>query len=307
MLVHGKPIEFDSAFPQISASWRAVFKGFFADSFSGCLEVSAVEEIISELNISVDRLMEALLPVSAAFAVVPVSNFPVGAISRGLSGKLHFGTNIEFPGEALDFTIHAEQASIANAIAKQERGLTSLAVTAPPCGHCRQFICELVNSSDLVVLISGKQAAAFSSFLPDSFGGRDLGIQDGLMSRQSHDLRLEVASQDSLKLEALKTADRSYAPYTGCFSGVALETTNGQVFSGSYAENAAYNPSMSPLGATLAQLATSGNCFESISRAVLVQARKAKSSQAEAARSLLKSISTVPLTVEYALAGTDHE
>jgi hypothetical protein len=37
-----------------------------------------------------------------------------------------------------------------------------------------------------------------------------------------------------------------YAPYTRCYSGAALITMSGQVFSGGYIESAAYNPSMSP-------------------------------------------------------------
>ncbi len=39
--------------------------------------------------------------------------------------------------------IHAEQCLIANALLHGERGLRKLAVSAAPCGHCRQFYSEL--------------------------------------------------------------------------------------------------------------------------------------------------------------------
>ena len=39
--------------------------------------------------------------------------------------------------------IHGEQCLVANALLHGERGLRKLAVSAAPCGHCRQFYSEL--------------------------------------------------------------------------------------------------------------------------------------------------------------------
>jgi hypothetical protein len=43
----------------------------------------------------------------------------------------------------LNQSVHAEQFLIANLISHGEQELIALAVTAAPCGHCRQFYSEL--------------------------------------------------------------------------------------------------------------------------------------------------------------------
>lgn len=42
--------------------------------------------------------------------------------------------------------VHAEQFVMANAWAHRERGIKRLAVSAAPCGHCRQFYAELPSA-----------------------------------------------------------------------------------------------------------------------------------------------------------------
>jgi cytidine deaminase len=39
--------------------------------------------------------------------------------------------------------VHAEQFLMANLVLHNERGLHTLAISAAPCGHCRQFYSEL--------------------------------------------------------------------------------------------------------------------------------------------------------------------
>ena len=56
------------------------------------------------------------------------------------------GVNLEFPGLPLQHSVHAEQFLIANAAWHGERGLLRIAVNAAPCGHCRQFIAELITA-----------------------------------------------------------------------------------------------------------------------------------------------------------------
>lgn len=43
------------------------------------------------------------------------------------------------------FTVHAEQSSIADAWMNGEEGIDLIAVTAAPCGYCRQFLNELTQ------------------------------------------------------------------------------------------------------------------------------------------------------------------
>jgi cytidine deaminase len=112
---------------------------------------------------------------------------------------------------------------------------------------------------------------------------------------------LQENSNDPLILAALQAANKSYAPYSQDYSGTALLTTDGKIYTGQYAENAAFNPSMSPLQSALAQMNVGGNLYQDIKRAVLVERLPSASlcSQLDTTRSLLKSVSKVKLEVVY--------
>lgn len=68
------------------------------------------------------------------------------AIGLGVSGRVYVGVNLEFPNLPLHHSVHAEQFLVANAAAAGERGLTQITVNAAPCGHCRQFLAELITA-----------------------------------------------------------------------------------------------------------------------------------------------------------------
>ena len=75
----------------------------------------------------------------------------------------------------------------------------------------------------------------------------------------SRKLALESgAPVDPVIAAALSGASRSYAPYaTGesyAYAGVAVQLDDGSIYAGRHAENAAYNPSLSPLQSALAFL-----------------------------------------------------
>jgi cytidine deaminase len=107
-----------------------------------------------------------------------------------------------------------------------------------------------------------------------------------------------------LVVAALAAANMSYAPYGLGYSGVALATADGAIYAGAYAENAAFNPSMSPMEAAVSQLNICGGNLRSILRAVLVEVQNAVSSQVHSATAVLSSISGVPLEVCYAAASS---
>jgi cytidine deaminase len=208
----------------------------------------------------------ALLPKAAAFAKPPISNFRVGAIARGTSGKLYYGTNVEFAGEALSFTVHAEQSAVVNAWMSGESGIDIVATSAAPCGYCRQFLNELVTARELLVVMPN-ESRPLSELLPSSFGPRDLGIDGGLLQPENH--ALSISDSDVVAQAALRAANMSYAPYSKSFAGIALRTKDGRIFSAAYAENAAFNPSLSPLPAALSQLNLGGAEWNEIAEAVL--------------------------------------
>jgi cytidine deaminase len=231
----------------------------------------------------------SLLAEAARFARPPISNFRVGAAARGTSGKMYFGANVELAGEALNFTIHAEQSAIVNAWLSGETGVDLVATSAAPCGYCRQFLNELADAPRLEVFFNGRPHA-LSQILPESFGPRDLGIDGGLMQPDDHGLTADA--NDDLDRAALEAANRSYAPYSKSYAGIALRMANGRIIAGPYAENAAFNPSMSPVQVALAYANMLGEPLDSIAEAVLASIDDL---HANATRVVLQSLGNVPL------------
>src|SRR5271165_6658459 len=151
--------------------------------------------------------------------------------------------------------------------------MQKLAVSAAPCGYCRQFLYELTTASTLQILLPKTPAVLLTSLIPDAFGPADLGVTAALMSPQSHGMTFSAGAGDPVVQAALTAANASYAPYTFDYSGVALKTKEGGIFTGSVAENAAFNPSMSPLEAAVVSLIISGGrSYDEIVDAVLVEA-----------------------------------
>jgi cytidine deaminase len=226
----------------------------------------------AERKLPREELVVELLPWAASFARAPISNFRVGALVLGRSGVLYAGANLEFPGAALSFSVHAEQAAVYNAWLNGEAGVMMLASSAAPCGYCRQFLNELANASELRVLTPGHSPTVLGELLPASFGPRDLGVDGGLMQPSHRPLKLAEPQPDPLTSAALGAAASAYAPYSGTYAGVGLRTATGAVFEGRYAENAAFNPSLSPLQGALIALALAGGDFAAIEAATLVEA-----------------------------------
>jgi cytidine deaminase len=258
---------------------------------NGVVAAADAQQFTADHGIDMPQLMTLLLPIAAKLAMPPVSHFFVGAVSRGLSGNLYFGANVEFAGEALSFTVHAEQSSVGNAWMHGEEGIDLIAVTAAPCGYCRQFLNELVTADRLTIAIPN-ETRTLRELLPSAFGPRDLGVQGGLMQAEEHALSIE--DDDELARAALAAARRSYAPYSRSYSGVALRAKGGAIASGAYAENAAFNPSMSPLEVALSQLNLAGIAFNTIEEAVLVQV---DSMHANATRTVLGAVGDAKLRV----------
>jgi cytidine deaminase len=277
-----------------------VLDGYFPPNFPGYLITAEVKALVGTLRISVEELISKLLPLAAARAIAPVSGYKVGCVCRGESGNLYFGSNIEFPGEDLSATIHAEQAAIANAIAFGETGIKAMMVSAPPCGGCRQFIKELHGAEKLRIYLPNRDPLLLNDLLPSGFGPGDLKSDSRLMNSEPQAMELIDDTEDKLVLKALEAASKSYAPYSGCYSAVALETNRGFTFIGLYAENAAYNNSLLPMQAAIAVLIMRAERYADIGRAVLVQTRNAKIDLAAATVQTFKSISQLPLEIFYA-------
>jgi cytidine deaminase len=263
---------------------------------SGYLSAEEVGDRLRRTGMSIEQLLLDLIPQAQKLAVPPISNFFVGVAALGDKGGIALGANFEFAGQALSYTVHAEQAAITNAMAHGETGIRMLAVSAAPCGYCRQFLNELSTAATLQILLPNQPATPLSSLLPSAFGPQDLGVRAALMSPQWHGLAL--SSDEPVLQAALKAANASYAPYSSGYAGVALATRDGVIFTGQVAENAAFNPSMSPLEQAIVNLVIGGGrTYADITDAVLVEVANSKSSQADATRAVLAAVTTVPLRV----------
>jgi cytidine deaminase len=262
----------------------------------GFLPADVVATIVDG-SVAIEQLMLDLIPLAKTFAIPPISNFFVGVVALGASGNLYFGANYEFIGHALSFSVHGEQAATVQALSFGETGIEMLAISAAPCGYCRQFLNELTTASTLQIILPNTPATLLTTLLPAAFGPGDLGVTAGLMSPQSHGMMLPSPADDVAKA-ALSAANASYAPYSSSYAGVALQTSDGGIYTGSVAENAAFNPSMSPLEAAVASLIISGGrTYSEIVDAVLVEATASKASQAGVTRDVLSTMTKVPLRV----------
>jgi cytidine deaminase len=88
-----------------------------------------------------DDLYERAVAISER-AYAPYSNFLVGAAVRARDGRVFVGTNVE--NAAYPLGICAEKSAIAASVADGCRpgDLEQIAITASPCGGCRQWLYE---------------------------------------------------------------------------------------------------------------------------------------------------------------------
>ncbi len=262
--------------------------------FRGVVTAQQLNELVSEIGGSVDDLLLLLVPFAQCYAIPPVSDYPVGVVAQGQTGNAYFGANMEYKGTALSFTVHGEQSATTNAWLNGEQGLTSIAISAAPCGYCRQFLYETTTAATLLVLLTGQPPQLLTALIPQAFGPNDLGVTAALMSPANNGLKLFPPPTDPVVQAALAAANASYAPYSKGYAGVAISTASGATYKGRYAENAAFNPSMSPLESALTMWSFGGNPDDAVTKAVLVELP----SLADQADVTAEVLSTVAPTVQ---------
>ena len=264
--------------------------------FVGFLPHFAVQHLCNKHQITPEQLSLQLLPIAACYATTPISHFNVGAIVIGVSGNFYFGANQEFCQTDIQQTIHAEQSAISHAWMRGEKQLTDVTVNYTPCGHCRQFMNELNSAEMLQIHLPHSQNNLLQQYLPDAFGPKDLNIRLHLLDQ--HDNQLSLNTDDPLVLQALAMANQAHAPYSNSFHGIAIQTRNQHIYHGSYAENAAFNPSLPAMQVALNYLILSGEAVENITRAVMVEKPQTLSYK-RMAEDLLGSLTKIKL--EYIL------
>ena len=261
-----------------------------APGFSGQIPAATVRELVASEHKSISALMLALLPLARTYSHPPISHYQVGIVARGEGGSFYLGFNIEFPGHALGFAVHGEQAALSSAYMHGESGIVAIALSAAPCGHCRQFMNELSPDGQTEILVPQAAPMQLSALLPMAFGPHDLGRKEGAFPIKSTNLVSATRPADAVSQAALDAARTSYAPYSGAHSGAAIATRSGRIFQGSYIENVAFNPSLSPLQTALVQLILAGEDTTAITRVALAEINGAKISQRSATEAVLSAI-----------------
>ncbi|URL02908.1 cytidine deaminase [Avibacterium sp. 20-126] len=260
--------------------------------FQGFLPYFTVNHLCEKYHLTAKQLALVLLPISACYANPTISHFSVGAVVMGESGNLYFGANQEFCTTHIQQTIHAEQSAISHAWMRGERKLTDVTVNYTPCGHCRQFMNELNSAETLHIHLPHSQNNLLHHYLPDSFGPKDLAISCRLFDE--HHNGLSYSTEDPVILAALNAANQAHAPYSQSYSGIAIQLQDHQIFCGSYAENAAFNPALPAMQVALNYLLLSGAETEMIQRVVMVE-QPLNLSYRKMAEELLAYLADVPL------------
>jgi cytidine deaminase len=110
----------------------------------------------------------------AARAYAPYSRFDVGCAVLARDGRVIEGVNVE--NAAYPLGICAERTALARAVAEGYRPGDFLvaAITAAPCGGCRQWLLEL--GVERVVFRNGGRVVTMTpdELLPESFAASDL-------------------------------------------------------------------------------------------------------------------------------------
>lgn len=248
-----------------------------------------VEILTAKYGITPHQLLEELIAPTKKWARPPISHYHVAVAGLGKSGNIYLGVNLEFPGFPLNQSVHAEQFLIANARLHGEKGLEAMAGSAAPCGHCRQFLYEIEGADSLLIFTPLSKGKTLLDLLPEAFGPQDLGLAATLMSPPP--TLILVSGETPLATAALEAAAISYAPYSEAKSGVAIQTKRGEIYRGSYLENAAFNPGLPPLQAALINLVANGEEYRDIVHVVLAESSSAQISHEEISRRIIKSLS----------------
>jgi cytidine deaminase len=121
-----------------------------------------------------DADLLALADAVAGRAYAPYSNFNVGCAVLARDGRVIEGVNVE--NAAYPLGVCAERTAFSRAIAEGLRpgDFAVAAITAAPCGGCRQWLLEM--GVDRVVFRNGGRVVTMSpdELLPESFEASDL-------------------------------------------------------------------------------------------------------------------------------------
>ena len=107
---------------------------------------------------------------AAESAYAPYSNYPVGAVVRTRDGKEFTGVNVE--NAAYPLGVCAEKTALTRAVTDGYRpgDVEAIAITASPCGGCRQWLHEFGLDRVTYARAGGELVTTSpDALLPDTF------------------------------------------------------------------------------------------------------------------------------------------
>jgi cytidine deaminase len=129
---------------------------------------------MSEDTMLSDEELLALADAVAARAYAPYSEFDVGCAVLARDGRVIEGVNVE--NAAYPLGVCAERVALSRAVAEGYRpgDFVAAAITASPCGGCRQWLLEM--GVERVVFRNGGRVVKLTpgELLPESFEASDL-------------------------------------------------------------------------------------------------------------------------------------
>lgn len=257
------------ALPQNVALNQAIIEELEQGQWVGFLSHRQVAQLCRDFEIEPLKLALHLLPIAACYSHTAVSHFNVGAIAIGEQGDFYFGANQEFANSAIQQTIHAEQSAVSHAWLRGETRITDVVANYTPCGHCRQFMNELHGAEQLKIHLPHSGNNPLHDYLPDSFGPKDLDIVVHLLTKEDH--HLMAHNDDEVVNQAISAANQAHCPYSESPHGIAIQFNNGEIITGRYAENAAFNPSLPALQTALNFAYLNNKNLLDISRIVMAE------------------------------------
>lgn len=228
------------------------------------IEAGAAAELVARHGLRTTTELALLaLPVARAMARPPISGFRVAAVGIEAEGDLILGANLEFPGDDLGSTIHAE-GFVALRARRRGRRLATLAVReAHPCAHCRQTLAEAANAGALAIVDLLGNERSLEDLYPWAF--RPAALEhvgdtpgatpwsslafDGSAAAANGAVPIDVAD------ELLAAGAHAHAPYSGAPSAVVVRLHDGRLLAAGCVESVAFNPSVTAMQAALVEVA----------------------------------------------------
>ncbi|GEM_PF-1139109 len=218
----------------------------------------AAELVVRHDLASVDELALLALPIAGELARPSISGYRVAAVGvEAETGALVLGGNLEFPGNDLGTTIHAE-GFVALRARRRGAHLGTLAVReAHPCAHCRQTLSEAAGADSLRIIDPLGHVLTLAALYPWAFTPAALGVDADSPARLPWPDLAFVGAEPPVTIaaELLDLGRRAHAPYSGSPSAAVLAVRPTGTFGAGCVESVAFNPSIGALQAALVELA----------------------------------------------------